>query len=282
MTRSLGCLALSLLLTVASTGSMAAQAAQGERAGVQKSEVRPQPLRSSLPTLKHHACAFHFIACGQTIQTNLTTNDCQLNDGTYVGFYAFVGLDGQTVTIDMMSTAFDTYLALLDPASEVVAEDDDGGTGTNSRIVYTLDQNSDEWTIAAFSFFPNITGPYTLRLQCSSADGFFSDPQYPDFRFRVRIGNVGEEFFGLRENSCLEDTVCVSGQIPGRSELFLRILGPRPNGFLWPTLVRFTPSRLVVDIRQESTGQLNTYILDAIPPGTEELNGLQDRTGFRP
>jgi hypothetical protein len=281
MTRFSCGLACSLLLTLSFAGTLAAQGVQEAPVAGQKREAPPQRLEA-LSILKEHDCALHFIACGQTIQTRLTTNDCQLGDGTYVGFYEFVGLSGQTVTIDMMSTAFDTYLALLDPIPEVVIDDDDGGVGTNSRIVYTLDQSSDEWTIAAFSFLPNTTGPYTLSLQCTSTDGFFSDPEYPDFRFRVRIGNAGEEFFGLRENVCLEDTVCVSGQIPGRSELFLRILGPRPNGFLWPTLVRFTPSRLVVDIRQESTGQLNTYILDAIPPGTEALDGLQDRTGFRP
>ncbi len=70
--------------------------------------------------------------------------------------------------------------------------------------------------------------------------------------------------------------------MPGRSELFLRILGPRPNGHLWPTIVRFTLSRVVVEIQQLSTGELETYELDAVPAGTDDLSGRQDRTGFLP
>jgi hypothetical protein len=80
----------------------------------------------------------------------------------------------------------------------------------------------------------------------------------------------------------VEDTVCVSGALPGRSEAFLRILGPRPNGFLWPTIVRFTPSRVVVDMHQLSSDQTNRYTLEAVPTGVDDLSGLQDRTGFLP
>jgi hypothetical protein len=46
--------------------------------------------------------------------------------------------------------------------------------------------------------------------------------------------------------------------------------------------VRHRRKRSVVDIRQRSTGQTNRYVLPAIPPGVDELSGLQDRTGFRP
>ena len=68
----------------------------------------------------------------------------------------------------------------------------------------------------------------------------------------------------------------------GRSEVFVRIIGPRPNGFLWPTIVRFTPSRVMVEIQQLSTGTTNTYELPAVSPDSDELSGFQDRTGFLP
>ncbi len=283
MTRFRLLFALALLLLSLAPGRAIAQDVGAALEAVQKSDARSQQILNAFPTLKDHACALHFMQCGQILNTSLTTNDCQLDDGTYVGFYVFSGQSGQTVTINMSSSAFDTFLLLLDPTPETVAVDDDGGSGTNSRIVHTLDQTSPDWTIAATSFFVQQTGPFTLRLQCSDPpDGFFSDPNYPDFRFRVTIGEVGSTINGAREDTCLEDTVCVSGQIPGRSELFIRILGPRPNGFLWPTLVRFTPSRVRVEIRQLSTNQTNTYLLDPIPPGTDLLDGLQDRTGFSP
>jgi hypothetical protein len=98
----------------------------------------------------------------------------------------------------------------------------------------------------------------------------------------VNIGNPGDTRPGTREANCQPETVCVSGALPGRSEVFVRIIGPRPNGYLWPTIVRFTSARVVVDIRQVSTNQTNSYTLAAVPPGVDELSGLQDRTGFLP
>src|SRR5262245_21006191 len=43
---------------------------------------------------------------------------------------------GRTYTIDMMSSAFDSYLRLLDPKGNQLDEDDDGGEGLNSRITF--------------------------------------------------------------------------------------------------------------------------------------------------
>jgi len=250
---------------------------------------RAAPGRGPLVAAKQAGCVLHNIQCGQTINSNLTTQDCMLDDGTYIDFYLFSGQSGQTVTINLTSTAFDTFLFLLDPTPDVVASDDDSGSGTNSRIVYTLDQTSSEWSIGANAFFPGETGPYTLSLQCTGQppppacpSGYFTDPSYSDFCFRVTIGDPGSTRQGVREPDCLSETVCVSGALPGRSEAFLRIIGPRPNGYLWPTIVRFTPSRLVIDIRQLSSGMTQTYELDAVPPGTDDLPGLQDRTGFLP
>lgn len=115
-------------------------------------------------------------------------------------------------------------------------------------------------------------------------EGWITDPQYPDFRFRVTITpNEESPIQGRKEPSCQPEVVCVSGALPGRSEVFLRIIGPRPNGFLWPTIVRFTPSRVDVEIEQLSTGHSREYVLDTVPPGdVTDLSGLQDREGFVP
>ena len=130
------------------------------------------------------------------------------------------------------------------------------------------------------SAFSNIV---TATTGTGPGDGYFTSPEFPNFRFRVRIVDPsGTTVAGRRETACLPDTVCVSGQLAGRSEVFIRIIGPRPNGFLWPTLVRFTPSRVEVDIQQVSTGITKTYILPAVPASSDELSGLQDREGFLP
>ena len=111
---------------------------------------------------------------------------------------------------------------------------------------------------------------------------YFTDPAYPGWKFRVVITANGQATLGTPEDVCIPETVCVSGALPGRSEVFLRIVGPRPNGKLWPTLVKFTTSQVDIWIRQLSTGEEQHYTLDGAAPGVDELPGLFDRDGFEP
>ena len=326
-------------------------------------------------------CVLQTITCGQTVSANLSTTDCRLSDGSYADYWAFQGTSGQDVTVTMRSNSVNSYLALLDPADHDVEENNNGAGGNDARITYTLN-SSGEWAIAAGSFSPGETGPYTLSLTCSNTTGtapaaptnlqatavsstridlswqdnsnnetgfsiealvngtfqqigtvganmtgaqivnlspqtsytfrvralngnmasapsnqvtattpqgggggggdFLTTAAFPDFRFRVRIFNASTPIAGNKETDCIPETLCVSGAIPGRSEVFIRIIGPRPNGYLWPTIVRFTPSRVEVDVQQISTGITKTYVLPAVPPESDELSGLQDRTGFLP
>lgn len=69
---------------------------------------------------------------------------------------------------------------------------------------------------------------------------------------------------------------------PGRAEVFVRVVGPKPNGRLWPTLVKFTTSTVEVWLRQQRTGEVRYYRLEGASPGVDELPGLFDRVGFAP
>jgi hypothetical protein len=117
---------------------------------------------------------------------------------------------------------------------------------------------------------------------------FLSVPDLPDFRFKVQILGGAAPIDGAQVPGCIPETVCVSGAVPGRSEVFLRVVGPKPNGFLQPTLVKFSTSRIRVWIEQVSTGMVKLYELDPVGPlgpgdGTlSTLDGLIDRTGFLP
>lgn len=75
----------------------------------------------------------------------------------------FRGDSGDRVRITMRSE-FDTYLILADPDGNVVTEDDDGGSGLNSQITWTLGQTG-EYTIWCGSFSTSSTGPFTLELR---------------------------------------------------------------------------------------------------------------------
>ena len=115
------------------------------------------------------------------------------------------------------------------------------------------------------------------------AGPWLTTTEVDDFEFKVRITPPGDSpIAGAKVNDCIEDTLCVRGAVAGRSEVFLRVIGPRPNGFLWPTVIRFTPSQVEVWVRQTSTGQINYYLLEAQSPDNEVLEGLNDRTGFLP
>ncbi len=337
----------------------------------------------SRETAKTHVCDhFGAISCGQTLTGTLTDQDCELNDGSFIDFWDFQGTNGQTVTVTLTSSQTDSYLFLLDPDANPVAQSDSGGGGTNARVAFSLD-GTGTWTLGA-NAAPGETGNYTLSLACSGTgggsvpaapsnlratalsstevdlewndnsnnetafrvegrtgsgafqdlggvsanatgavitnldpgtaytfrvrarnasgdspysnqatvttpggggggDGFITSPAFPDFRFRVRITPAGgTEILGARETACLPETLCVSGAVPGRSEVFIRVIGPRPNGFLWPTIVRFTPSQVQVEIQQISTGAQQIYLLRAVSPESDELPGLQDRMGFLP
>lgn len=115
-------------------------------------------------------CPVATISCGAQFSASLATSDCMLGDGSYADLYQFAGTAGQFVTIDLSSSLFDTYLILKDPDGFVASSDDDGGTGTNSRIAYTLTK-SGNWVTVANSLLSGITGSYNLNLACSTGSG---------------------------------------------------------------------------------------------------------------
>lgn len=131
-------------------------------------------------------------------------------------------------------------------------------------------------------FGAGMVDAFSASLAASAAGPSLTSDAFPDFRFRIRITAGDEVVFGQAERDCVAETLCVSGALPGRSELFVRIIGPRPNGFLWVNLVRFTTSRVEVWVEQLSSGEINYYDLPALPPAGTELSGLVDKRAFLP
>lgn len=110
------------------------------------------------------------ISCGQSSSGTLATTDAMstVRTTSLADVYTFDGVSGTPVTITMSSTAFDTWLVLKSPSGSVVAQDDDGNGGTNSKISHTP-TTSGTFTIEATSYAANATGGYTIALTCSSA-----------------------------------------------------------------------------------------------------------------
>lgn len=177
------------------------------------------------------ACVTMDIECNSTVTGTLTADDCDLGDGTVFDEWQFEGTDGDTVTIDMTSVAYDTFLFLLDPSLSIATVDDDGGDGSNSRIVYTLDSTG-IWSIWANNFFAGPIGDYALTLVCEGVEPpAGSQLLVPGFEVEVDDPEGPTTFFAVRNTTddAVEIDVAYHGEqitgTPLRTDVFM--LGPR-------------------------------------------------------
>ena len=102
------------------------------------------------------------LTAGSSIQSQLTASDPALPDGTHYRSWSYHGAAGEQLTVDMVSEEFDTYLIFgrgrFGSSFEGLAEDDDGGMDTNSRVsvelpedgTYTIVANSYDVSVGAF------------------------------------------------------------------------------------------------------------------------------------
>jgi hypothetical protein len=105
---------------------------------------------------------------GTSSSGTLSTDDCQLPDGSFIDFYT-TSVSPAGAYFFRESAAFDTYLLLSMPDGTSVAENDDElDTGTNSGIKALLPAGN--YLLGAGSFSPNITGAYTLSSATAPTD----------------------------------------------------------------------------------------------------------------
>jgi hypothetical protein len=108
--------------------------------------------------------------------------------------------------------------------------------------------------------------------------------ELPGFQVKARFTTGGDAIAGQPVTPCIGETLCVAGALPDRAELFVRVVGPKPNGKLWPTLVKFSTTRIEVWIEQTGSGVVRYYELPEVTPGEQllSLDGLADKLGFDP
>jgi Big-like domain-containing protein len=97
-----------------------------------------------------------------TVTAALSTSDCPFTTraGTFIDFYDLGTSQQRTLLITMQANPIDAYLLLWDFAGPQIAVDDDGGTGTNSRLKAIL--RAGDWVVGANSYNPGEVGAYTL------------------------------------------------------------------------------------------------------------------------
>lgn len=109
------------------------------------------------------------LACGQSYPDQLLESDAfsAARSLRYTDRY-FISLNqGQTLTLLLSSSAFDTFLYLFAPNGSQVAQDNNGTGGTNSKIVHTPSM-SGSYRIEVTSNLASATGAYNLVTSCNT------------------------------------------------------------------------------------------------------------------
>ena len=89
-------------------------------------------------------------------------------DNSFFDTYTFEGNAGDRISIEMHSGEIDPYLILLGPGGRELAQDDDGGGGTDAKIVVQLPE-SGTYTLIANSYAGEESGTYRLEVKTVTA-----------------------------------------------------------------------------------------------------------------
>ena len=105
---------------------------------------------------------------GSKINGKLDSNSHILKEGSYVNLHEFTGIAGEKLTIDLSSKEFDAYLVLVDPDKNKIAENDNVGSRTDSRIIISLSKTG-VYTLVVTNRSLGRGGNYELSWRETSA-----------------------------------------------------------------------------------------------------------------
>ncbi len=118
------------------------------------------------------SAATHSIDVGQTEHGAITRRDVVLeSDSTYAQEWTIQGRAGQTITIDLESDAFDSFLFLRGPGIRGGRDfqDDDGGGNCHARLTASFPQTGAYQIVVNTAIGEHyVTGPFTLSVTSGS------------------------------------------------------------------------------------------------------------------
>jgi hypothetical protein len=98
---------------------------------------------------------------------SLEDGDQQIETGEFQDLYVFDGDAGQGVRVEMSSSDFDTFVALITPSGDIINNDDYEGSTSMSVVEMQLPE-SGRYRVAATSYQAGETGAYRLLVNRSS------------------------------------------------------------------------------------------------------------------
>jgi len=114
------------------------------------------------------SCEDVYAVNGTSTNQQLDNDDCPGSGARNHSDRVFVMLKpGETITVSMSSSVFDTKLEMEDGYGSIVAVDDNSGGGTNARLTYTAPVGGasvDTYAIYATSVLANGGGAYSLAV----------------------------------------------------------------------------------------------------------------------
>jgi|GEM_PF-641271 len=114
----------------------------------------------SVPNIDYLSNTFGLIP-GGSLQVNRRVE--KIKSGEFDKWSVYLEA-GKNYQIDMMSDDFDTIIVLLDNKENYINEDDDGGSGSNSRLRFRPNVSS-IYVIYAASYNKEATGGYSIQVQ---------------------------------------------------------------------------------------------------------------------
>jgi hypothetical protein len=126
------------------------------------------------------------IEIGASVEGALGEDDGKSEAGVATDAWRFSGQEGQRVRIEMTADDFDAYLELFDENRVSLAQDDDGGEGTNARLNFTLPRTGSY--IVEARAFSDATGDYALSITAIEPE---RPPEALPFGATVQ-GEIGE------------------------------------------------------------------------------------------
>ena len=114
-------------------------------------------------------CEVALMSCGIPEEGIFPMTECRRLSGQMLDLYSIV-VAGGDVTIDLTGD-YDTYMQLYDENCQLIAQDDDGGDGLNSRLAMA-DLPGGIYYIGVSSFATGQAGGFALNAVCESGDNF--------------------------------------------------------------------------------------------------------------
>ncbi|MGI8619322.1 MAG: caspase family protein [Gemmatimonadaceae bacterium] len=134
------------------------------------------------------------MSLGQTVSGALEATDPLLQDNSHFDTWIYEGRRGDSVQISLESSDFDAFLLLFrqaDQGPEQVAENDDGGGGSNARITVVLPEDG-TYAVLANSYGAGQTGAYRLRIEGRASDQSSTQNQTPPSNWAARYRGGGD------------------------------------------------------------------------------------------